>query len=155
MIRGTEILKNEGITNHDITKHLGHLKNFNGVFAHDMLPTLSKKTINFGVVNYHNRNQPGSHWVAYYYDPKQTYTKFFDSYGLPPSNNIKKFLLSFGKPLTYNAKMIQATNSNRCGWYTIYFILASYKENSFYDIISHFDSNGKMFNDKILMRLLN
>ena len=34
--------------------------------AHNMLPTLSKKTIDFGVVNYNVVN--GSHWVAYYYD---------------------------------------------------------------------------------------
>lgn len=155
MFTGKEILKNNPITNIDITNAIGHIKGFNGVFAHDMLPSIKKSKINFGVVNYHNYKQPGSHWVAYYYDPKQAYTKFFDSYGLPPSNKIKQFLLSYGKPIVWNAKMIQSTNSNRCGWYTIYFIQASYKENSFYDIISHFESNGKMFNDKILMRLLN
>ena len=155
MLTGKEILKNNPITNIDITNAIGHIKGFNGVSAHDMLPSIKKSKINFGVVNYHNYKQPGSHWVAYYYDPNEPYTRFFDSYGLAPSNRIKTFLLSLGKPIVFNAKMIQSTNSNRCGWYSIYFILASVQGTDYMNIISNFMSEGKLSNDKTLIKLLN
>ena len=54
MITGKEILKNNPITNIDITNAIGHINGFNGVFAHDMLPVIEKSNVNFGVVNYHN-----------------------------------------------------------------------------------------------------
>lgn len=74
---------------------------FKNVVARNRLPKYIKYPSAY-VINTHNHNQPGEHWLAIYFDNKRN-CEFFDSYGLSPnfynfekslkklSNNIKLF----------------------------------------------------------------
>lgn len=125
------------------------------MFAHDRLPLkINTSQINFGVINYHKFTQPGSHWVCYFYHPDEKYIEFFDSYGLSPSNRIKTFLKTSGKSIVYNSSKIQSFQSQRCGWYCIYFILGRLRGVKFYDLIMKFTADGSFVNDKRLIQML-
>ena len=67
-------------------------KYFIGVFSRDELPnSITKRPCCF-IINTQNRNQPGKHWLAFYYDASKNAT-FFDSFGLHPSHyQLKDYL---------------------------------------------------------------
>lgn len=140
---------------------LDNLLNFHshylGNFSHDKIPTLTNKPFSL-IVNYHNSNQPGSHWVALFHHPKQQYVKFFDSYGLPPSNIIQYKCRQYlnNKKILYSTSRIQHNLSTYCGLYCVYFINLCDEGVSYYDILYQFNPNGSFNNDKLLEdKLLN
>lgn len=64
---------------------------FDGVFAEDRLPSCIRRPSSY-VVNFDKANQPGSHWVAIYFDGCGN-CEYFDSYGIEPKkNNIRDFI---------------------------------------------------------------
>ena len=91
-----------------------------------------------GVVN--NEDIPGiyggTHWVAYYNDPKYRTVEFFDSFGLPPAQEIESYLASSNKVIEYNASQIQDKNSVLCGHFCIYYIKERNKGKSPAEIIN-------------------
>lgn len=90
-----------------------------GCFAADKIPKIEQFPASL-VVNLDTYDQEGSHWVAVFcVNKKQVY--YFDSYGIEPNLYIKQFLTQFLK-VYQNKKIIQALNSNVCGFYCIYFI---------------------------------
>ena len=57
-------------------------KTFCGVFPSDKLPkTIEKYPCGF-VVNTYQGNEPGTHWLAFYF-PSERKREFFDSFGHP------------------------------------------------------------------------
>ena len=58
---------------------------FQGVYPSDKLPTGFSSFPALFIANVDTSEKPGSHWVAFYFTKDQK-GKFFDSYGLPPSN---------------------------------------------------------------------
>lgn len=51
---------------------------FDGVFAEDRLPSCIRRPSSY-VVNFDKANQPGSHWIAIYFDGCGN-CEYFDSY---------------------------------------------------------------------------
>jgi hypothetical protein len=72
---------------YQITRALEHdpvtNKQFCGVFPSDKLPqTIEKYPCGF-VANTDPSNEPGTHWIAFYF-PSEERGEFFDSYGHAP-----------------------------------------------------------------------
>ena len=124
------------MTTTQITDKLKNITNFIGVYPHDKLPIFDKpinKKSSF-VINLDDSDGPGTHWVAIYGN------HYFDSFGIAPSTRIKSFMRKIFnlKPndIHYLSHQIQKMDSNRCGYYCIYFIKQM--------------NNGKTFNDIVL-----
>ena len=105
-----------------------------GVFARDELPDLRHMQRPFAlVVNTDPHDKPGQHWLAIY-GPSDKPLKFFDSFGMLPSNY--GFYTSFG----YSCISLHSFSSALCGNYTIYFIFYRSRSVSFNKIISFLKS---------------
>lgn len=83
----------------------------------DQLP--EQNTSRAYIVNTHNANQPGEHWVMLFF--KENKAIYFDSYGLPPlKEHIQPFLEKNARSYTYNQVRYQSGNSVMCGVYCIF-----------------------------------
>jgi hypothetical protein len=114
----------------------------------DELP--SKLKCGFYVVNLQSSTVGnGTHWVAFYYNSKNSF--YFDAFGFPAPVEIEQKL----KKYKYNEKQIQNLKSTACGYYCIAFILFLYgKQNKeletrFGLFIDAFSTDTKI-NDKLL-----
>ena len=115
-------------------------KYFRGVFAINMLPRKMKHN-ECGIINFDPIDQPGSHWVAYYNN------EYFDSFGLPPPQEIENYLKTSGKDIYYNSSQLQKANSVLCGDYCIHFIKKRNIGISYYDILYRFHQQPSNFNE--------
>lgn len=135
-----------------LESHKNTSKYFLGVFARDEIPINVKYPSCF-IINTHNRNQPGEHWLAFYVCQNGD-VEFFDPIGIPPSfYNLNKYLeiISRGK-IKYTMKRIQGYFSNYCGIYCVYFLSRRCRGDSFKQIIDGFSSceeNDKFIKNKI------
>jgi hypothetical protein len=118
----------------------------NGVFMKDELP--SKLKCGFYVVNLQSSTVGnGTHWVAFYYNSKNSF--YFDAFGFPAPVEIEQKL----KKYKYNEKQIQNLKSTACGYYCVCFILfMNWQKNKligFEKFIEAFSTDTKI-NDKLL-----
>jgi len=144
--------QDEALSNFELDEMLKNSRSYLGTFSHDRIPDLKNKNFS-AIINYHTYEQPGSHWICIYNDPKKTYVEFYDSYGLPPSNMIIDKLKQTGKKVLYSTSKIQNITSSRCGYYCYYYIIMRDRGMNPYDIIYQFNPNSKN-NDNILIDLL-
>lgn len=72
-------------------------------------------------VNTDNSLEPGEHWTAIYV-PSPSVVEYFDSFGLPPNENINSYLERFEIKQLSHTKF-QSYRSTVCGAYCAYFIL--------------------------------
>lgn len=74
------------------------------------------------IINLHNKGQSGSHWVSMVTsDTAQAF--YFDSFGMPPPQNIVKILKDNFYKIYFNSKQIQDIKSEVCGYFTLGFII--------------------------------
>jgi hypothetical protein len=86
-------------------------------------------TVNF-ITNLHTSDQNGVHWSAGIFS-KNGDNYYFDSYGLPPTNEVKE-LLGTG---TYNTFQIQTPGTTYCGQLCLYVLYKLQKGVPFLDIM--------------------
>ena len=92
-----------------------------------------KTSFQNAIINFQNSNQSGTHWVALSNTDKLCY---FDSYGIPPLNEVEDFAELNKKDLMYNTIQIQPNNSKMCGQLCLYFLyLTNIEEYEFEDAI--------------------
>jgi len=144
--------QDEALSNFDLDEMLKKSPSYLGTFSHDTIPTFSNERFS-AIINYHNYNQEGSHWICVYNSPEKKYSEFFDSFGLPPSDKILKKLKQTGKKVLYNTSKIQNITSSKCGFYCYFYILMRDRGMNPYDILYEFEPEGKK-NDNILIDLL-
>lgn len=124
-------------------------KIFVGVYPADMLPKKPRKDKPCAyIANTHKHNQPGEHWVCFYF-PKDSLPEFWDSYGFPPQNEFKHFL---GKHYLCSNKPLQHPLSSVCGQYCCLYILKRTEGFDMHSIITSF-TNDLIQND-ILVNLI-
>lgn len=123
--------------------------NFLGVYAADDIPVdCENLTYPFGIiVNTDPSNEPGTHWVAFYFHNASMY-EFFDSFALPIDMypyifNTVKSLSCIGSCLF----PIQSLHSNKCGHFCIFFILSLAKGYNFHSILGNFSDSDLGSND--------
>ena len=128
---------------------------FVGCFAADELSNLIVKSPCFLIINLDKRNMTGSHWIAV--GLFRNKLEIFDSLGFDIFSwpTISCDLLHFLHKYSFSRKVlvskrIQATKSQNCGLYCIYYVMRR-KFQSFKSLQSIFSSNGAL-NDSILIK---
>ena len=113
------------------------------------------------IYNLDEHDEPGSHWVATFFDFTKCRILYFDSVGLPPPKMILNFLKkmkkscedyhlkTFGKEkkgeIYINETRFQFGNSE-CGVFSMYFIIAMLQGNNINDMTNN-KVNDKIMND--------
>ena len=117
----------------------------------DDIPAYGIKNLNFKelmnsgktklgfVFNTDPSTKSGQHWISMFADIDKGICYFFDSYGLPPENEIRKlmrrianFIKTTGKePIMDHNRMQHQRNNSECGIYSIAFILRMLKGEKF------------------------
>ena len=123
-------------------------KHFCGVYALDKLPNVIEKYPCGIIANTDRSDEPGTHWVALYFQSFEN-AQFFDSYGNHPDfyNNIfSNYLDTHSVNWTFNPKILQSVTSAVCGQYCIFFLSYKSRGYSMISIVNMF-SNNKKFND--------
>lgn len=126
-------------------------ENFIGVYSHDQLPAITYKNTYAMIINYHNYDQPGSHWVCVCNDT------FFDSFGVPPSSIIQEWIRKHnnGKEIPYNSHQLQNNMSTLCGYWCIIFIKLIGKGYTQYEATHEmFNLSDTLENEEVLKELI-
>jgi len=126
------------LSNFEIEDIMKNERGWKGVFSKDQLKGKIKKH-ELGIVNFDDVGGSGTHWVAYFNSPQSKYAYYFDSYGLPPPEEIKKYLKTSGKQIMFNTSMMQQLNSVLCGIYCVDILKKLNRGDDFYEAIHSFD----------------
>ena len=123
---------------------------FRGVFASDQLPDQKDlQPRSSYIVNVDSHDQSGSHWISIFVEEDQC--QVFDSYGLPikcynPSYFVK-WVFTHYKNVSSNAGQLQATDSNTCGHYALFYLFARARGKTLHDFLAQFDKQQYVNND--------
>jgi len=151
------------LSNFDIEKHMDRYDNFFGVYAKDMLykviPLIQPGSSGGVIMNLDNNGQPGSHWVALYWDANKDYSiEYFDSFGREPPKEtleditkiIKKLKPNKHMKLKINRIQNQDKSSVSCGFIAMRFLMdrfrgKNFKKSTGYGINKSEDMAEKMY----------
>ena len=126
---------------------------FLGCFPMDKLPPIPRSFPKTMIVNTHNSNQPGEHWLALLLTRDKCY--YFDSFGVGiDSEHIKDFLKCKYSIVTYSNECIQDISSNKCGQFCMLFVKNVKSKKSYDYFLSQFNLINLKLNDNIVMFLL-
>ena len=92
----------------------------------------------------------GSHWVATYV--KDNVINYFDSFGLPPFQEILDHAKARNLTLLHQDQQIQNSYTTTCGFFCLYFLNEMHKNVDYFDLLQvfSFDTNK---NEKINRKL--
>ena len=91
----------------------------------------------------------GSNWVSTYV--KDNVINYFDSFGLPPFQEIVNHAKKKNLTLLHQNNQIQNINTTTCGYFCLYF-LNEMNKSSYFDLLKVFDIHDTMNNDKFIER---
>ena len=92
----------------------------------------------------------GSHWVSTYV--KDKVINYFDSFGLPPFQEIVNHAKRKNMTLLHQSDQIQNINTTTCGYFCLYFLNKMNKSKTYFDLLKVFDINDTMKNEKFIER---
>ena len=117
------------LNNDDLDKLANQLKltQFNGAIPRDFVlniqPTIKPKCY---IINLQTSAESGSHWTACIINKNSINSNgrciYFDSYGLPPPQELETLLVKNNIKNFYYQDEVLQKNSNRCGWFCLYFL---------------------------------
>ena len=90
----------------------------------------------------------GSHWVATYV--KNGVINYFDSFGMPPFQEIVNHAKRKNMTLLHQSDQIQNLMTTTCGYFCLYFLNEMSKGRSYYDLLKVFNSHNTMENEKYI-----
>ena len=91
----------------------------------------------------------GSHWVTTYV--KNDKINYFDSFGMPPFQEIVNHARRNNKTLLYlQNDQIQHMKTTTCGYFCLHFLNEMNKGVSYYDLLKVFDIHDMMKNEQFL-----
>ena len=90
----------------------------------------------------------GSHWVATYV--KNGIINYFDSFGMPPFQEIVNHAKRKNTTLLHQSDQIQNLMTTTCGYFCLYFLNEMSKGRSYYDLLKVFNSHNTMENEKYI-----
>ena len=120
------------LSNFDIIRICKTLKisNFKGCFMRDKISNTCGNDECF-IMNLDKSNSSGTHWVAVNIVRGTTY--YFDSFGLPPTEEIKRYCK---EPRFYNSFVFQKPNEVICGHLCLYVLYRMrYCKQDFYSVL--------------------
>ena len=92
----------------------------------------------------------GSHWVSTYV--KDNVINYFDSFGLPPFQEIVNHAKKKNLTLLHQNNQIQNLLTTTCGYFCLYFLNEMNKGKSYFDLLQVFDIYDTMKNERFLAR---
>lgn len=128
----------------DVNKNI-----YNGVLSRDEIKYIDKSKESLHVVNSDPSYLPGTHWFVIYINNQ--YCEIFDSLGKDPKQygyDLKLFMNKYDKTV-YSKKQVQASESNICSIFCIYFCFYRLRGYSFEQIIATF-SNDQNNNESMM-----
>jgi hypothetical protein len=93
---------------------------FKGVFPIDKIPDIISYPSAM-IINMDAHDEPGSHWVALYFD-KNKRCDFFNSYGVEPKDPLKSYIENNSISYSCNEKPVQKVFTTTCGQFCIFFL---------------------------------
>ena len=122
------------LSNFDIIRICKKLKisNFRGCFKRDEIGNLDAVSNNDEcfIMNIDQSNSSGTHWIAVNIVEGKTY--YFDSFGLPPTEEIKRYCK---EPRFYNSFVFQKPDEVICGHLCLYFLYSMRKCNKDFNTV--------------------
>ena len=86
------------------------------------------------IINIHESNQKGAHWSLIHKNSSLKKAFFFDSYGLPPTEEVINFLKSIPDKI-HSTFILQDFDDKYCGSLCLYILYRLNKNDMFQDII--------------------
>ena len=83
----------------------------------------------------------GSHWVSTYV--KDRVINCFDSFGMPPFQEIVNHARSKNLTLLHQDNQIQSIKTTTCGYFCLYFLSEMKKGTSYYDLLGACDQYAR------------
>ena len=140
--------KNTPLSNHDLLKWCKYLNiPINDVLSRDKSIPHNHKQALF-IYNLEPSYMSGSHWVATYV--KDNVINYFDSFGMPPFQEIVNHAKKKKLTLLHQNNQIQNLKTTTCGYFCLYFLNEMNKGNSYYDLLQVFDTNDTMKNETFI-----
>ena len=140
--------KNTPLSNHDLIKWCKYLNiPINDVLSRDENVPHNHKQALF-IYNLEPAYMSGSHWVATYV--KDNVINYFDSFGMPPFQEIVNHAKKKNLTLLHQNNQIQNLNTTTCGYFCLYFLNEMNKGNSYYDLLQVFNTNDTMKNETFI-----
>ena len=90
----------------------------------------------------------GSHWVATYV--KNGIINYFDSFGMPPFQEIVNHAKTKNMTLLHQSDQIQNLLTTTCGYFCLYFLNEMSKGRSYYDSLKVFNIHDTIKNEKYI-----
>jgi hypothetical protein len=134
-----------GITNTEDLKQLSKILKIKNLYI--LTKDYIKKPLKNGnyIINLDNHNGQGTHWVSFI--KKDDIIYYFDSFGLPPPEQILKINET---KIYYNVYNIQDIEETSCGFYCLYFIYNMKIYNNDYKKFLELFVNNPLNNEDII-----
>ena len=140
--------KNIPISNYDLLKWCKYLNiPIKDVLSRDeTVPHNHMQTL--FIYNLEPSYMSGSHWVATYV--KNGIINYFDSFGMPPFQEIVNHAKRKNMTLVHQSDQIQNLMTTTCGYFCLYFLNEMSKGRSYYDSMKVFNIHNTMKNEKYI-----
>ena len=140
--------KNIPMSNYDLLKWCQYLNiPMNNVLSRDETVPHNHMQALF-IYNLEPSYMGGSHWVATYV--KNGIINYFDSFGMPPFQEIVNHAKRTNMTLVHQSDQIQNLMTTTCGYFCLYFLNEMSKGRSYYDLLKVFNSHNTMENEKYI-----
>ena len=140
--------KNIPMSNYDLLKWCQYLNiPINNVLSRDESSPHNHMQALF-IYNLEPSYMSGSHWVATYV--KNGIINYFDSFGMPPFQEIVNHAKRKNMTLLHQSDQIQNLLTTTCGYFCLYFLNEMNKGRSYYDSLKVFNSHNTMENEKYI-----
>ena len=136
------------MSNFDLIKWCKYLNiPINNVLSREESSPHNRKQALF-IYNLEPSYMSGSHWVATYV--KNGIINYFDSFGMPPFQEIVNHAKRTNMTLVHQSDQIQNLLTTTCGYFCLYFLNEMNKGRSYYDSLKVFNSHNTMENEKCI-----
>ena len=140
--------KNIPMSNFELVNWCKHLNiPINDVLSRDQNVPHNHRQALF-IYNLEPSYMSGSHWVATYV--KNNVINYFDSFGLPPFQEIVNHAKKRNLTLLHQDDQIQNIMTTTCGYFCLYFLNEMNKGQPYFDLLKVFDIHDTMKNEKFI-----
>ena len=140
--------KNVPLSNYDLIKWCKYLNiPINDVLSRDENVPHNHRQALF-IYNLEPSYMSGSHWVATYV--KDKVINYFDSFGLPPFQEMVNHARKKNLTLLHQNNQIQNLLTTTCGYFCLYFLNEMNKGKSYFDLLEVFNIYDTTKNEKFL-----
>ena len=147
LINEPKFHKDIPMSNFDLLEWCKYLKiPINNVLSRDMKVPHNHKEALF-IYNLEPSYMNGSHWVSTYV--KDNVINYFDSFGMPPFQEIVDHGKKKNLTLLHQNQQIQRLNTTTCGYFCLYFLNEMHKGVDYFDLLQVFDFDT-MENEKFI-----